>query len=199
MASGGAASIRGTFAQTRANRQDCDPRPGRQPLGGSVTCLGPLVLPMTKPGLAPLHPGLRGQDSGEAPRRASRRREQEGPTARGPDPRKAHPGELTAKRAAPGPPGRQPEGWQPSGGRGGAHTRGGSQLCAPRVSRPLLTPRPTSTTSGSSTWRASSWPTMRRPCPCWPATPLRAGTPPGEMPLPDRPRCSLGCPSGLLP
>lgn len=67
------------------------------------------------------------------------------------------------------------------------HTHGGSQLSAPRVPRPLLTPRPTSTTNGSSTWRASSWPTTRRPCPCWPTTPLRAGTPPGETPLPDRP------------
>lgn len=89
MASSRAASIRGAFTQTRANRQDCDPRPGRQPLGGSVTCLGPLVLPMTKPGLAPFHPGPRGQDTGEAPRRASRRQEQEGPTPRGTGPQES--------------------------------------------------------------------------------------------------------------
>lgn len=62
-----------------------------------------------------------------------------------------------------------------------------TELSAPQVPHPLLTPRPTSTTSGSSTWRASSWPTTCRPCPCWPTTPLRAGPPPGEMPLPDRP------------
>lgn len=62
-----------------------------------------------------------------------------------------------------------------------------TELSAPQVPHPLLTPRPTSTTSGSSTWRASSWPTTCRPCPCWPTTPLRAGPRPGEMPLPDRP------------
>lgn len=62
MASSTAASIHTAFAQTRANQQDCDPCPGQQLPGGSVTCLRPLVLPMTKLGLAPLHPGPRGQD-----------------------------------------------------------------------------------------------------------------------------------------
>lgn len=49
---------------------------------------------------------------------------------------------------------------------------------------PLLAPRPTSTTSGSSTWQASSWPTMPRLCPCWPLIPLRTGPPPGKILLP---------------
>lgn len=57
VASNNAASIHGAFSQTQANRQDCAPCPGQQSPGGSVTCLGLLVLPMTKPGPAPLHPG----------------------------------------------------------------------------------------------------------------------------------------------
>lgn len=47
---------------------------------------------------------------------------------------------------------------------------------------PVLAPRPTSNTNGSSTWQASSWPTTPRPCPCWPSTPLQTGPPQGKTP-----------------
>lgn len=44
---------------------------------------------------------------------------------------------------------------------------------------PAFLPRPTSTTSGSCTWRASCWPATPRRCPCWRTAPSRAGSPPG--------------------
>ncbi|XP_047693695.1 lipase maturation factor 1 isoform X3 [Prionailurus viverrinus] len=49
----------------------------------------------------------------------------------------------------------------------------------PTARASFLTPRPTSTTSGSFTWQGSSWPTTGRLCPYWPSTLSRTGPPPG--------------------
>lgn len=70
------------------------------------------------------------------------------------------------------------------------------RLCLEPAPSPF-SPRPTSTTSGSCTWRASSWPTTPRHCPYWPSTLSRTGRPPGRSPLLHRTpvHCSLSGPS----
>lgn len=76
-----------------------------------------------------------------------------------------------------------------AGGELRAHGRVASPGGSPRPGsacsqqRLLFSPRPTSSTSGSCTWRAGSWPTTPRLCPYWPSTPSRTGRPPGRTPL----------------
>nr|XP_035939301.1 lipase maturation factor 1 isoform X4 [Halichoerus grypus] len=63
--------------------------------------------------------------------------------------------------------------------QGGGHASSPPTTTAWTGSCGLLPSRPTSTTSGSSTWQAGSWPTTPQLCPYWPSTLSRTGRPPG--------------------